>query len=206
MTSRSLDRAEEDPRGTAARILDAAEEVFAESGFAGASTREIAARARVPFGALHYHWGSKRELWRAVFQRLGERMQETLLRNLAPGTTLADIVDNVTDAFIEMLVRSRNAARLALRAILEPADPEVERMFDGLAELGLGLFRDLAPGREIDGKVTLFILSTAFLAVVVDETGQRSCLGDSVFVSRPARERLRAELRRLALAMLKIEA
>jgi hypothetical protein len=82
----------------------------------------------------------------------------------------------------------------------------VERMFDGLAELGLGLFRDLAPGREIDGKVTLFILSTAFLAVVVDETGQRSCLGESVFVSRPARERLRAELRRLALAMLKIEA
>ena len=75
MRQEVLDKARDDPHGTPARLLDAAEEVFAEGGYAGAATREIARRAGVPFGALHYHWGSKRQLWEAVFKRLGERTQ-----------------------------------------------------------------------------------------------------------------------------------
>ena len=58
-----LAKALDDPAGTPARILDAAEQVFAERGYAGTSTREIARRAGVPFGALHYYWGSKKLLW-----------------------------------------------------------------------------------------------------------------------------------------------
>jgi len=73
MRQEVLDKARDDPHGTPARLLAAAEEVFAEGGYAGAATREIARRAGVPFGALHYHWGSKRQLWEAVFKRLGER-------------------------------------------------------------------------------------------------------------------------------------
>src|SRR5439155_5649321 len=69
MRQEVLDKAREDPRGTPARILDAAEDVFAAEGYAGASMRDIARRAEVPFGALHYHWGSKKQLWEAVFTR-----------------------------------------------------------------------------------------------------------------------------------------
>lgn len=57
-----------DADGTSARrrILRAALGVFAEFGFAGAATREIARRAGVHQPALAYHFGSKEELWKSA--------------------------------------------------------------------------------------------------------------------------------------------
>jgi AcrR family transcriptional regulator len=54
---------------TRERILRAALEAFSESGFDGATTREIAARAGVPLGLLQYHFGGKPKLWRAAVDR-----------------------------------------------------------------------------------------------------------------------------------------
>ena len=51
----ALEKAREAPGSTKARILSAAEDVFAARGFTGASTREIAARAGVNISSLHYH-------------------------------------------------------------------------------------------------------------------------------------------------------
>src|SRR5919197_3674803 len=100
-----LRKAADDPRGTAARILDAAEEVFAEEGYLAASTRWIAKRARVPFGALHYHWGSKKQLWEAVWRRLDERTRETVLRNLVPGRSPRETINNMVDAFMDVFLK-----------------------------------------------------------------------------------------------------
>lgn len=52
-----------------ALILGAAERVFARSGFNGATMAEIAAEAGLPKPNLHYYFGSKRELYRAVLAR-----------------------------------------------------------------------------------------------------------------------------------------
>jgi AcrR family transcriptional regulator len=56
-------KADKDARS---RILDAALEIFAEQGFAGTTTREIAARAKVNLGLIKYYFDSKDALWRAV--------------------------------------------------------------------------------------------------------------------------------------------
>jgi len=53
-------------RENLARILTAAERVFAETGFGGATMAEIAARAGLPKANLHYYFGTKEELYRAV--------------------------------------------------------------------------------------------------------------------------------------------
>ncbi len=60
------------PRGQATRerIIGAALEAFAEKGFEGASTREIAERAGTDQGLVTYHFPSKDELWRAAAERI----------------------------------------------------------------------------------------------------------------------------------------
>ncbi|WP_320824978.1 TetR/AcrR family transcriptional regulator [Reinekea sp.] len=54
---------------TVTRILDSAEQLFAEKGFAETSLRMITTRAKVNLAAVNYHFGSKKELIQAVFAR-----------------------------------------------------------------------------------------------------------------------------------------
>jgi TetR/AcrR family transcriptional regulator len=53
-----------------ARILKAAEEVFATSGFSGARTAAIAERAGVPKANLHYYFGTKEALYRRLLETI----------------------------------------------------------------------------------------------------------------------------------------
>src|SRR5262245_60033108 len=48
---------------TRARLLDAAEKLFAEFGFEGTSVRAINAEADVNSGAIHYHFRTKEDLF-----------------------------------------------------------------------------------------------------------------------------------------------
>ena len=54
---------------TVERILDAAEQLFAEKGFAETSLRLITSKASVNLAAVNYHFGSKKALIQAVFSR-----------------------------------------------------------------------------------------------------------------------------------------
>ena len=51
-------------------LLEAAESIFAEQGFAGATTAAIARRAGVPKANLHYYFATKEGLYRAVIERV----------------------------------------------------------------------------------------------------------------------------------------
>lgn len=54
---------------TVTKILDSAEALFAEHGFAETSLRTITAKADVNLAAVNYHFGSKKALIQAVFER-----------------------------------------------------------------------------------------------------------------------------------------
>ena len=68
------------PFSTKDRILGAAEELFAQHGFAGTSLRQVTSRADVNIAAVNYHFGSKENLVNEVFRR---RMDEMSARRLA---------------------------------------------------------------------------------------------------------------------------
>jgi len=51
-------------------LLEAAEAIFAEQGFSGATTAAIAKRAGVPKANLHYYFPTKEALYRAVVERV----------------------------------------------------------------------------------------------------------------------------------------
>lgn len=51
-------------------ILAAAEDVFAEQGFGGATMAEIAQRASLPKANLHYYFGTKEDLYKEVIHSI----------------------------------------------------------------------------------------------------------------------------------------
>lgn len=82
---------------TKERILGAAEELFAQHGFAGASLRQVTANAKVNLAAVNYHFGSKDNLIEEVFRRrlddLNERRVQALRKVKAnTDATLEDVL------------------------------------------------------------------------------------------------------------------
>src|ERR1700722_2985571 len=61
-----------DPEGTRTAIIDAAERLIAENGFAATSMRDISNASGVSHPLIHHHFGSKDELYSAVKRRLVE--------------------------------------------------------------------------------------------------------------------------------------
>ena len=83
---------------TKERILAAAEVLFAQRGFDGASLRQLTAAAEVNLAAVNYHFGSKDKLVEEVFRRRLDTLNGHRLAALSkvagkPGTTLEDVLD-----------------------------------------------------------------------------------------------------------------
>lgn len=116
---------------TRMRILRAAEAVFAELGFEGATTRRIAERAGVNLAMLSYYYGSKAGTFRAVMEARGREIRAWAAQrtNMAPARVVEEWGAYVCDAgrnFAAICMREAVAAERsterseAVRKALEP--------------------------------------------------------------------------------------
>lgn len=85
------------PGSTKERILTAAESLFAQRGFDGASLRQLTTAAGVNLAAVNYHFGSKEKLVEEVFHRRLDALNQHRLSELAKvagrtETTLTDVL------------------------------------------------------------------------------------------------------------------
>jgi AcrR family transcriptional regulator len=87
---------------TSQRILSAARECFAESGYVAASTHMVAARVGLTTGALYHHFGSKRELYLAVFDEVEELVFDRFRAAAARETTFVAKVEAVLDEAVRL--------------------------------------------------------------------------------------------------------
>jgi AcrR family transcriptional regulator len=80
-------------------LLDAAENVFVERGFAGASVEEIARRGEVALATLYKAFSSKEAMFVRVIERWQVRFRERLDRASAVGLPLARVESLVRESF-----------------------------------------------------------------------------------------------------------
>jgi AcrR family transcriptional regulator len=59
---------------TSTTLLEAAKKVLRQNGYAGLSTRDVAAAAGVPLSQIHYHFGSKQGMVLALFAYLNAQL------------------------------------------------------------------------------------------------------------------------------------
>lgn len=117
--------------GTKSLILDAAEEAFADLGFAAASLRQIVSSAGVNLAAVNYHFGTKERLIHAVFaRRIGPLNEERLrLLDAAESKKGGASLEKIVEALVAPALRlSRDVAkggpnfmRLLGRTVAEPS-------------------------------------------------------------------------------------
>ena len=90
---------------TRQQILNAALEVFAEFGFSGAATREIARRAQVHQPAIAYHFGSKELLWKAAADAVFEEFSSTLEAGLEHTASDKDRLRRLAEIYVRFVAR-----------------------------------------------------------------------------------------------------
>jgi AcrR family transcriptional regulator len=123
---------------TKEKILDTAERLIGERGYAATSLRQIIAEAEVNLAAVHYHFGSKEELLDALVARKATPVNEarmTLLERVeAEAGNGAPEVEKVLESFllptVEVASRNPGFVRLMGQMLAEGMMPRiVERHF-----------------------------------------------------------------------------
>jgi AcrR family transcriptional regulator len=140
------------------RLLDTAVVHFGERGFAGASTREIAAASGTAMSSITYHFGGKEGLYLAVADHIAARINT----RLAPVIETARKADEMTpdearariltllEAFARMMLAPESAAWASF-VVREQQRPTAafERLFsgamDGVVEAFVALLRRARP-------------------------------------------------------------
>ena len=108
----------DEPPTTRELILDAAERLFAERGFAGVSMRDIVAETPLKNQAsLYHHFQNKEALYQAVLSR----GVDNIVALLPEGADSADIGTNI-DRLLDYLAAHPHLARLIQRAALDDSE------------------------------------------------------------------------------------
>ena len=138
---------------TRAKILDAAEVLFVEKGFAATSVRAIADLAAVNLAATHYHFGSKEGLLAATIHRRAGPINAARLTNLDQlEMASTPAVEEIVKAFFEPLAANRvdeTLPNLIARLYGEPdaiSGPLLQQEFGVVSDRYLAAFERALPG------------------------------------------------------------
>jgi AcrR family transcriptional regulator len=106
---------------TKERIRVVATRLFAQSGYAAATTREICQRAGVTKPVLYYHFGNKESLFREIFREACEKSREKMARALERGHTAREKLVKVLNQDFADTRENPDLSRLFFRMPFSPA-------------------------------------------------------------------------------------
>ena len=182
------------------KILDAAERLFAQRGFAGIGMREVADSAGMGKSSLFHHFRSKAELYAAVVGRILDVFDRRLTAALAAGGDPLTRFDRWVDTLIDILAEHPTSPRLLLRSLFEDddltgaseeeqlADHTIQHMFKSIGDLlregtEAGMFRLTSIPHTLQSLVGLTVYHFAS-----GEFGEE-LVGQSLFAPEQVRRR-----------------
>lgn len=148
------------PEQTRQRIVAAADALFGERGFDGTTTRDIADRAGVNKALLHYHFGTKDELFQSLLDGYYERLAAVLAGALHEPAPLRGSVVALVDAYADFLAENRSFMRIVHREIA--SGHHVERIVARtlpMFRLGVSWLERTLPGGTDDLEVIHLLAS-----------------------------------------------
>jgi len=174
-------------------ILDAAERVFAEAGYQGAAMREIAERAGVAQGLIHYHFKTKENLFEAMVARRSGQINErraALVEDLfaqAERPRLEQIVEALFRPTIETgldLARDGGAFARILVSFANSADPRdqklIETHYDPIAQTFIEALMRVEPGLSRADAVWAYMFAIGVGMTMMAKTGRPGRLSDGI--------------------------
>lgn len=109
------------------QLLDCAADLFAEQGYARATTAQLAKSAGVTEPIIYRHFKSKRDLFVALIERTGRRTLEQWERDLKGATEPADRLRRLIGDNPMVSDEGRDAYRVFLQAISEVDDEKIQQ-------------------------------------------------------------------------------
>ena len=156
---------------TGTTLLEAAKTVLRQMGYAGLSTRDVAAAAGVPLSQIHYHFGSKRGMVLALFEYLNAQLlgrQNAMFSN--PALKLSEQWDLACD-YLDEDIASGYVRVLQELIAVGFADAEVAKVvragligwFELIAALARKAERELGALRPFSAEDIAALVSNAFI-------------------------------------------
>jgi AcrR family transcriptional regulator len=136
------------------QLLDCAAELFAQNGYARATTAQLAKAAGVTEPIIYRHFDSKRDLFVALIERTGRETIQQWERDLADAEDPAERLRRLIGDNPMVSERGRRAYRVILQAISEVDDPVIhDALRTHIKSLHAFLVEELE-GAQKDHKVT----------------------------------------------------
>lgn len=147
-----------DSQRTRTAVMAAAEQLFSEGGYAGTSMRDLAEASGVSQPLIHHHFGTKRELYKAVKQQAMERFRSILLGNGG-----APDLEHGLRTLFRFFDENPRLLRLLSWARLEGDD----ELWPGEIQV-MEVFRDLGADSQDRGEMRGDVDPMMFVAIVVN--------------------------------------
>ena len=134
------------------QLVDTAEQVFVEQGFAAASMEDVADAAGVTKPVIYDHFGSKDGLLAAVVARLGDQMLEQTVQAAGAVTTPEDALREGLTAYFRFVDRHAGAWSLLLSEVAPGtlASQEADRVRNAQVEMIAALIALHLPAHDAE--------------------------------------------------------
>jgi len=113
------------PSSSREKLLDVAEQLFSDRGYAAIGVHAVATRAGLGKSSLFHHFPSKALLYAAVLVRVIERIELGVAPIFGGGGRATEQLEAMVGALVDALAEHPTSARLLLRSVFEDDDPAV---------------------------------------------------------------------------------